>query len=58
MVEPADILEIHNMLKDYPTSWLAAELALRDGVTSEFINPYDQKTFVVEGPAQVLINID
>ncbi|WP_462335350.1 BC1881 family protein [Fusobacterium varium] len=45
-------------LKEYSTKELHDELLTRGGVEVVYIEPYNEKEMLVEGPATVLIIID
>ena len=45
-------------LRDYATADLIAELETREGVTCKFIEPYEDYTFSINGPAVILVSID
>lgn len=46
------------ILRWSPTCFLQWELSKREGVTSHVVHPYERRSFDVEGPAIVSVNID
>lgn len=45
-------------LKEYATKDLLEELKQREGVKSEYAEPYQQRQICVNGPAEILVVID